>query len=1010
MLISSCSCSRDLGAESLQRNFHPPLLRESHFPSFSRRRCAWVSSGANLSEQRIPRKKHSFPLLEQAALPESCSRLNGARVFVGSKVRCCSRTVFPNRPPVNGRKKKFGGILPSILRSLKSDDDVENTLTSLCENLTPKEQTVVLKELSSSGKRLIQVWEFFKSQKDYAPNVIHYNIVLRALGRSQRWDDLRICWVDMAKNGVLPTNNTYSMLVDVYGKAGLMKEAILWIKHMKIRGMFPDEVTMNTVVKVLKDSGEFDRADRFYKDWCAGRVELDGLELDLIVDSVNDSDLAEISYKHFLSTELFKIGGRAKSSSLLEMDACLPRRPQRTSTYNTLIDLYGKAGRLEEAANTFADMLRSGIPMDTVTFNTMIFTCGSHGRISEAETLLREMEVRGISPDTKTYNILLSLYADSGNMDAALNCYRQIRKAGLFPDVVTHRAVIYALCERNMVKEVDAVIEEVQKFGCQIDEHSLPVIVKVYVDGKLLIKAKSLVESFQKGRIISSKTRAAIMDVYAEKGLWAEAESLFLAKRDSAEPQKDVLEYNVMMKAYGKAKFYEKALSLFRAMKDQGTWPDECTYNSIIQMIAGGDLMEQARDLLAEMQRAGFKPNCLTYSASIGSYARLGLLSDAADLYREMEKQGVKPNEVVYGSLINGFVGIGRVKEAFRYFRRMEENGVRVNKIVLTSLIKAYAKMGYIERARSIYERMKSMEGGCDIVASNIMLGLYANLGMVSEAKGIFETLQSTGEADGISFAAMMRLYRSMGMLDEAVKVAEDMKEVGLLRDCNSYNKVMACYATKGLIRKCGELVHEMIVVRKILPDSGTFKVMFVVLKKGGMSIEAVSQLQSCYHRGKPYARQAIISCVFCIVGLHSFAQESCKTLLKAKVALDSSIYNTCIYIYGAMGETDQALHMFVKMQDEGLRPDIVTYINLLVSYGRAGMIEGVRRIHNMVNRGDLESNESLLKSVIEAYEQSNRHDLAELVSREMRLQLDSQVYAESETENDTDETVPGTV
>ncbi|PKI32055.1 pentatricopeptide repeat-containing protein At1g73710 isoform X1 [Punica granatum] len=1007
MLIPSCS-SRDLGAETLHPHFIPPLCK-SHFSSWPHR-AARVSPRFNLSEQRIPRRKNPLPgtLLPPQGLDkviESRTLMDGTRVFVGFKLSCHSRTASPAARP--SRKKKYGGVLPLILRSLESDDNLENTLNSLCENLSPKEQTVVLKEQRSSWERLIRVWEFFKSQKDYVPNVIHYNIVLRVLGRAQRWDDLRRCWVEMAKNGVLPTNNTYGMLVDVYGKAGLMKEALLWIKHMRLRGIFPDEVTMNTVVRVLKDAGEFDKADRFYKDWCVGLVELDGLELDSVADFENELNLADISYKHFLSTELFKTGGRAKSFALSDMEASSPRKPRLTSTYNTLIDLYGKAGRLKEAADVFAEMLRSGVPMDTITFNTMIFTCGSHGSLSEAEALLKEMEGRGISPDTKTYNILLSLYADSGNIDAALTCYRQIRKSDLFPDVVTHRAIIHALCERGMVREVDEVIEEVQKSGFQIDEHSLPMVVKMYVDSKLLSKAKSLLESFQNNCTISSKNRAAIMDVYAEKGLWADAESLFFAKRNIVEQQKDILEYNVMIKAYGKAKFYEKAFSLFRTMKNQGVWPDECTYNSLIQMFAGGDLMEQIRDLLAEMQRAGFKPNCLTYSAIIASFARLGLLSEAADMHIEMEKQGVKPNEVVYGSLINGFAEIGRVKQAFRYLRQMEECGVPSNHIILTSLIKAYAKMGYVQGARSIYEKMKSMEGGSDIVASNSMIGLYADLGMVSEAKVMFETIQSRGEADGISFATMMRLYKGMGMLDEAIEVAEEMKKADLLRDCNSYNKVMACYATKGLLLECGKLLHEMMFVRKILPDSGTFKVIFVVLKKGGMPIEAVSQLESCYHEGKPYARQAIISCVFSLVGLHNFARESCKTLLKAKVALDSSIYNACIYVYGEMGETDQALNLFMKMQDNGLRPDLVTYVNLLNCYGKAGMIEGVRRVHNMMKRGDIKPNESLLNSVMDAYRKSNRHDLAELVSKEMRFELDLQQYADSGTESEPDETPP---
>ncbi|XLS48417.1 hypothetical protein HN51_022775, partial [Arachis hypogaea] len=220
-------------------------------------------------------------------------------------------------------------------------------------------------------ERVVKVFEWFKSQKGYVPNVIHYNVVFRVLGKAQRCNQLRLLWIEMAKNGVSPTSNTYSMLVDVYGKAGL--------------------VTMSTIVKVLKDAGEFDRADRFYKDWCDGRVVLDDLDLDsLSVTATNGSRLIPISFKHFLSTELFKTGGRNILN--LSNKEIGPQKPQLTSTFNTLIDLYGKARRLKDAAEVFADMLKSGVAMDTITFNTMIFICGSHGNLLEAESLLNKTE------------------------------------------------------------------------------------------------------------------------------------------------------------------------------------------------------------------------------------------------------------------------------------------------------------------------------------------------------------------------------------------------------------------------------------------------------------------------------------------------------------------------------------------------------------------------------------------------------------------------------------------
>ena len=86
-------------------------------------------------------------------------------------------------------------------------------------------------------------------------------------------------------------------------------------------------------------------------------------------------------------------------------------------SYNTLIDLYGKVGRLKDAAEVFGEMLKWGVVVDTFTFNATIFTCGSHRQLSEAEALLSEMEEQGIYADTKIYNIFLSLYIDVGRID-----------------------------------------------------------------------------------------------------------------------------------------------------------------------------------------------------------------------------------------------------------------------------------------------------------------------------------------------------------------------------------------------------------------------------------------------------------------------------------------------------------------------------------------------------------------------------------------------------------------
>lgn len=910
-----------------------------------------------------------------------------------------------NFSPVSNKEKKkknnYGDALASVLRSLEFSGDVEEALDSIDSHLGPKEITVILTK-QGSWERVVRVFKWFKSQKGYVPNVIHYNVVLRALGKAQQWEQMRLCWIEMAKNSVLPTNNTYSMLVDVFGKAGLVKEALLWIKQMRTRGFFPDEVTMSTVVKVLKDVGEFDRGDRFYKNWCAGRVDFGDLDLDsLTFTTKNGSRSVPISFKQFLSSELFKTGGGNPAFdhtvTVLNGENAL-QKPRLSSTYNTLIDLYGKAGRLKDTADVFADMLKSGVAVDTCTYNTMIFLCVSHGNFWEAESLLGKMEENCILPDTKTYNIFLSSYANAGNIDAALGYYRRIREVGLFPDAVTYVALLGALCTKNMVQDVEAVIDEMEKSSVSVDEHSLPGIVKMYVNEGYLDKANDFLRKFQRNREPSSIICAAIMDAFAEKGLWAEAENMFYRERDMAGQTRDIVEYNVMIKAYGKAKLYDKAVSLFEEMKNHGIWPDDCTYNSLIQMLSGADLVEQARDLIVEMQEMGFKPHCQTFSAVIGNYARLGQLSDAVSVFQEMLRDGVKPNEVVYGSIINGFAEYGSLDEALQYFHLMEESGLSANLVVLTALLKSYGKVGNLEGAKAIYEQMQNMEGGLDLVARNSMVATLADLGLVSEAKLAFESLKEMGRADSISYATMMHIYKNMDRIDEAIKIAEEMKMLGLLRDCVSYNKVLVCYATNRQFYKCGELLHGMIS-QKLLPNDGTFKVLFTILKKGGFPIEAVEQLDSSYQEGKPYASQATFTALYSLVGMHTLALESAQAFMESEVIdLDSCAYNMAIYAYTSAGDVEKALNIYMKMRDKHVKPDLVTYINLVGCYGKAGMFEGVKQIYGLLEQGEIEPSKSLFKAIINAYKVCKRK-----ITWEMKRLFNSEEGSmiESETEYD---------
>ena len=147
-----CSC-RELGQEGLQSSMQthvfPPSKLQTQSPF-----TAGVFLGFTLHNHNLAKRQHCCTLPHASptyhqnlvfVVNSHTQKKNsrGSSVFVGFKLQCHSKTLaFPTKvSSLNGKKKRYGGVLPSILRSLESNNDIEKTLNEYGENLSPKEQT-----------------------------------------------------------------------------------------------------------------------------------------------------------------------------------------------------------------------------------------------------------------------------------------------------------------------------------------------------------------------------------------------------------------------------------------------------------------------------------------------------------------------------------------------------------------------------------------------------------------------------------------------------------------------------------------------------------------------------------------------------------------------------------------------------------------------------------------------------------------------------------------------------
>ncbi|KAK4482831.1 hypothetical protein RD792_010003 [Penstemon davidsonii] len=687
---------------------------------------------------------------------------------------------------------RYGGSIPAMLEALDMISDIDEALKPWEMTLTNKERSILLKE-QIKWERALEIFEWFRRKGCYEVNIIHYNIMIRILGKSRQWCEVERLWGEMEKRGIKPINSTYGTLIDVYSKGGMREKAMKWLELMEERKMEPDEVTMGIVLQMYKKAGDLKTAEEFFKKWSCSKHEV-------------------------------------------ECDSSLS-----TYSYNTLIDTYGKAGKLKEASETFENMLKKGIKPTTVTFNSMIHMYGNNGQLEHVASLMRTMEKVKCSPDIRTYNILIFLHAKHNYIEKAANFLTKMKNASLEPDAVSYRTLLYAFAIRHMVAEAEQLISEMDEKGLEIDEYTQSSLTRMYIEAGVLEKSWSWFQRFRLGGNMTSDCYSANIDAFGERGYVSEAEKIFNFCIE--EKKFNVLVFNVMIKAYGISKKFEQACCLFDSMKSYGLVPDKCSYNSLVQMLASSDLPEKAKSYLRKMQEAELVIDCVPYCAVISSYAKLSQMDMAVRLYEEMIGYGIKPDVIVYGVLINAFADTGGIKQATYFLNAMKNLGLPMNVVICKSLIKLYTKVGYVKEAQEAYGSLKLFEANCDVYSSNCMIDLYSERSMVSEAEEIFENMKGRGVANEFTYAMMLCMYKRNGRFVEAFWIARKMRELGFMTDLLSYNHVLGLYASDGRFKEAAATFREM-QKSSIRPDDSTFKSLGIILLKCGVPKDAVEKLE----------------------------------------------------------------------------------------------------------------------------------------------------------------------
>lgn len=289
---------------------------------------------------------------------------------------------------------------------------------------------------------------------------------------------------------------------------------------------------------------------------------------------------------------------------------------------------------------------------------------------------------------------------------------------------------------------------------------------------------------------------------------------------------------------------------------------------------------------------------------------------------------------VSWNSMITALVQAGRPEEALELFGEMEKDeSVRPNEVTMVSVLSACAKKGDLEFGRRVRSYIERNEIGATLILNNAMLDMYTKCGALEDAQALFDEMT---EKDHVSWTTMLVVYAKF----RGFRAARSMFDRMPGRDIGAWNALISTCEQNGRLKEALALFHELQLAAEAKPDQVTL----------------VSTLSACAQLGTLDVGRWIhayikkqgfeLNCHIATSLIDMYSK--CGDLDKAMEVFQSTdLKYRDVFVWSAMiaglamhGRGKAAIDLFLQMQEGKVRPNAVTFTNLLCACSHAGLVD----------------------------------------------------------------------
>ncbi|MCO5593539.1 hypothetical protein L7F22_047553 [Adiantum nelumboides] len=589
-----------------------------------------------------------------------------------------------------------------------------------------------------------------------------------------------------------------------------------------------------------------------------------------------------------------------------------------------MVNAYARCGCSHSAVQLFVDICEEGITPNKFIFTSILSVCADIADLITAMHIHFLIMWEGLDVDVPLQNAILNAYVKCNCLDDATVTFFSIDQK----DEASYSSIVSGYVVGGQSQSGIFLFTQMMMEGLMPNKRTFIAVAFACIEGtnreRQSLDARLAVDEYKINVVLSN----SLINMYGKCGNLKQAEIVFFGM-----PFRSIVSWNTLIISHAQHGRGRISYELFGRLHQEGELPNSVTYRSLSPGFEALRLKE-CKHLHVQVLHNGFDVSDDDTSSLINMYCKCGSFTDAFQIFNFMPKRDLQAWNALGAGFYRQFVG----KPTIWQFAQMLQEGVLPDKVTFLNIISGYASGMALGEGIRLHALLASSQIESDIVLSSALLNMYGRCGSLENALYVFSTMTERNE---YSWASMVTAFAMQGEVRDSLLTFEQMQWEGIKPDKVSILCLLYVCANQTALNFC-KYVHTL------------------VLETGFHSNAAVqNSLLTMYSR----------------CGSLTGAKKVFNKMLERNLISWTAFIAAC----AQHGQGKEAFSCFEEMQNEGVYPDHITFVEILSACSRAGLVdEACYILASMKQQQGLEPAVDHLNCVVDLLSRAGRLDVAE--------------------------------